>query len=114
MAVDHARVERVRKLIDTIALYSLLIDICIACITTLSIMHVETESILIPVNYMLTIVVVLSIGLFAFLFWLKHEEKILDGLLGRKYRYNPNRIDIIGTVNSKVKAMQNKRILKSS
>ena len=112
MAADYAKIEKVRKLIDTVALYSLFIDIAIAVITTLSIMHVETQSILIPVNYLLTIVVILSIGLFAFLFWLKHEEKILDGLMGRKYHYVPSRFYLREEIAKRIKDFNNKRKLK--
>ncbi|MFH1229369.1 MAG: hypothetical protein V1678_03010, partial [Candidatus Aenigmatarchaeota archaeon] len=62
MSINIAKIEKVRKLIDKVALYSLLLDICIATITSLSILHIGSpESILIPVNYMLTIVVALSL-----------------------------------------------------
>ena len=88
----YARIERLKKLIDRIAYFSLILDICIAVITSLSIFHIgNSEIILVPVNYLLTIVVILSIGLFITLFMLKHEEGILDKLLNRNYRYKPKR-----------------------
>jgi len=84
----YSKIERLKKTIDKVAYGSLVLDICIAIITSLSIMNIRnTEFILMPINYMLTIVVILSIGLFITLMVLKHEESILDKLLMRKYYY---------------------------
>ena len=88
----YTRIERLKKLIDKIAYFSLFLDICIAAITSFSIFHIgNPETILVPVNYLLTVVVILSIGLFIALFTLKHEEDILDKLLNRNYRYKPKK-----------------------
>jgi hypothetical protein len=109
----NSKAEKVRKLIDKIALYSLLLDITIASITSLSLLHIgNPEEFLVPVNYLLTIVVVLSLGLFIFLFWLKHEEKILDGLLGRKYKYNKLSLSIVNRIKAKIMYQKNKNLSK--
>lgn len=99
----YARIERLRKLIDRVAYFSLILDICIAVITTLSIFHIgNPETIMVPVNYMLTIVVMLSIGLFITLFILKHEENILDKILNRKYRYKPKSRSLLDRIKIKL------------
>jgi len=86
----YANIKRVRRSINIIAYCSLFLDIGIAIVTTLSILNVgRPEPFLIPLNYMLTIVVALSIGLFITLVFLRHQESILDKLLQRKYRYRP-------------------------
>jgi len=85
------KMERLKKTIDKVAYASLVLDICIAIVTSLSIFNVgNPQNILVPINYMLTIIVVLSIGLFITLFVLKHEEDIMSNLLNMKYRYKPN------------------------
>jgi len=83
----HAQIDKMRKLIDRIALYSLFLDMCIAAITTLSFFSIKLDVAMPIIDILLTVTVMLSIGLFAFLFWLKHEEGILDNLLGRRYKY---------------------------
>jgi hypothetical protein len=86
----YSKIEKVRRIMDRVAYSSLFLDVCIAIITALSILKIgNPEIVLIPVNYLLTIVVALSIGLFVTLFWLRHEESILDNLLNRRYRYRP-------------------------
>lgn len=87
---NYANIKRVRKTINIAAYCSLILDIGIAIVTTLSILNIgRPEPFLIPLNYMLTIVVALSIGLFITLVFLRHQEGILDKLLQRKYRYRP-------------------------
>jgi hypothetical protein len=87
----YEKINSIRKTMDRVAYCSLILDICIAFITTLSIFHIaNTEFILIPINYMLTIVVILSMGLFITLFILKHEENIVNNLIKRKYQYKSN------------------------
>jgi len=84
----HEQIGKIRWLIARIAYYSLFLDIAIALITSLSLFHIyRTETLLVQVNYALTAVVVLSMILFGALFYLKHEQKLLDSLLGRKYVY---------------------------
>ena len=89
---NFEHIQKIRKTIDKIAYCSLFLDVCIAIVTTLSILHIgNPEAVLIPLSYMLTIVVVLSIGLFITLVALRHEENILVRLIngGFTYRYKP-------------------------
>lgn len=105
MEEKFTKIERLKKTIDRVAYGSLILDICIAIVTSLSILGIgNTELILMPINYMLTIVVVLSIGLFVTLIVLKHEENIFDRLLMRKYNYQ---------YNSKLRSLLNNRRLNS-
>lgn len=86
--IEIKNIDRIKRAIDRIAYASLVLDICIAIITTLSIMKIgDPQAILIPVNYMLTAVVALSLLLFISLFLLKYERKILDSLSVR-YRFH--------------------------
>ena len=68
--------SRVRKTLDRLAYASLVLDICIAIITTLSLLGAsETRYLLIPINYLLTLVVILSVIMFVVLLLLKSKEK---------------------------------------
>jgi hypothetical protein len=67
---------RVRKTLDRLAYASLILDICIAIITSLSLAGVDApKGFLWPVNYLLTIVVILSIVMFIVLLLLRATEK---------------------------------------
>jgi len=66
---------RVRKTLDRLAYASLVLDVCIAVVTSLSLLGATgTERLLVPINYLLTIVVVLSVVMFAVLLLLKSVE----------------------------------------
>jgi len=68
--------RRVRRTLDILAYASLILDICIAVITTFSVMGNHTpQQFLVPVNYLLTLVVILSIALFLVLVLLKITEQ---------------------------------------
>jgi ABC-type transport system involved in multi-copper enzyme maturation permease subunit len=68
--------SRVRKTLDRLAYASLVLDVCIAVITTLSLLGAsETQYLLVPINYLLTIVVVLSVIMFVVLLLLKSQER---------------------------------------
>jgi hypothetical protein len=111
MSDRFTQMEKVRRIIDKVAYYSLILDIMIASITTMSLMHIgNPEAIMVPVNYALTAVVVLSIGLFVLLFYLKHEEKILDNLTGRKYIFKKNTSSIWYKLKMKVLYDRNKKL----
>lgn len=70
--------SRVRKTLDRLAYASLVLDVCIAAITTLSLLgQTETRYLLVPINYLLTIVVVLSVVMFVVLLLLKTQERQL-------------------------------------
>jgi hypothetical protein len=76
------KIEKINKLIDKVARYSLYLDIGIALITTASLLGINFAiQFLTIINYMLTFVVILSIGLFAFLYYLKSKEKLLSNEL---------------------------------
>jgi ABC-type transport system involved in multi-copper enzyme maturation permease subunit len=67
--------SRVRRTLDRLAYASLVLDICIAIITTLSLLGIsEGQHLLVPINYLLTLVVVLSVVMFAVLVLLKAKE----------------------------------------
>jgi len=96
------KMERLKKTIDKVAYASLILDICIAIVTSLSIFNVgNPQNILVPINYMLTIVVILSIGLFITLFVMKHEEDILSNLMNTRYRYRPNSHSFLNRMKNK-------------
>jgi len=70
----HTR--RVRRTLDTLAYASLILDSCVAVITTFSVMgNHSPQQFLVPVNYLLTIVVILSVALFIVLVLLKLVEQ---------------------------------------
>jgi len=70
--------RRLRRTLDRLAYASLVLDICIAIITALSILGVnEGQHFLLPVNYLLTVVVALSLILLAVLFLFKAKEKLV-------------------------------------
>jgi hypothetical protein len=89
---ENYKIEKIKKLINRTAYFSLFLDMCIAVVTSLSILKIgNPELLLAPINYMLTVVVILSLCLFITLFVRKHEESILGKLLNRRYRYKPKR-----------------------
>jgi hypothetical protein len=68
---------RIRKALDRLAYASLVLDICIAIITTVSVLDVGShpQPLLFPINYLLTIVVALSVIMFVVLLLLRAKEK---------------------------------------
>jgi hypothetical protein len=68
---------RIRKTLDRLAYASLVLDICIATITSLSVLRVDSspQTLLFPINYLLTIVVVLSIVMFVVLLLFRSKER---------------------------------------
>jgi hypothetical protein len=66
---------RVKKTLDRLAYASLVLDICIAVVTSLSLLGSSgTEKFLLPISYLLTIVVILSIIMFVVLLLFKVKE----------------------------------------
>ena len=86
MLSRRKRLEQTRRTLDYLAYGSLVLDVCIAIITALSLFGIGSnhEFFLTPITYLLTAVVILSISAFVVLLVLKHEETILFKLLGRK------------------------------
>lgn len=101
---NFKHVQKIKRTINKIAYCSLFLDACIAIVTTLSILRIgNPETILIPLSYMLTFVVVLSMGLFITLVALRHEENVLVRLIngGFVYRYKPKTDSLLDKINSK-------------
>lgn len=66
----------VKRTLDKLAYISLVLDACIAIITGLTVLDEGfTKHLLVPVDYVLSVVVVLSVALFAALLVLKSKEK---------------------------------------
>ena len=66
----------IRKTLNRLAYASLVLDVCIAAITALGFLDQGShQSLLIPINYLLTVVVVLSIILFVLLLALRAKER---------------------------------------
>jgi hypothetical protein len=69
--------DTIRRTLDRLAYASLLLDICIAVITLLTILDVQqSQRFLVPINYLLTTVVILSVVLFLVLLAYKSKEKL--------------------------------------
>jgi hypothetical protein len=76
------KIRKMKKWMNVIAYFSLFLDIMIAVLTLLSIWQIgNPKEFLIPVEILLTIVVILSIGLGGMIIWLNHYEKILTGIV---------------------------------
>ena len=68
--------ERVRRTLDRLAYASLILDVCIAIITSLTILDAQVfKRLLLPASYVLSMVVLLSVALFLVLLVLKSKEK---------------------------------------
>ena len=66
----------VKRTLDRLAYASLSLDICIAVITGLTILDVQTtKRLLLPVDYVLSVVVILSVALLVVLFIMRSTEK---------------------------------------
>ena len=68
---------RIRRTLDRLAYASLVLDICIAIITAVSVLDVGSnpQPLLFPIDYLLTIVVVLSVVMFVVLLLLRAKER---------------------------------------
>ena len=73
---------RIKKTLDRLAYISLVLDVCIAFITTLSLLgSTGNENLLGSINYLLTLVVILSVAMFAVLLALKIKEGQLPKII---------------------------------
>lgn len=69
--------EGVKKTLDRLAYASLFLDICIAAITGLTVLDSQfTNRLLLPADYVLSAVVVLSVALFLVLIVMKSKERL--------------------------------------
>lgn len=78
------RPEGWKKLIDRLAYGSLVLDICIAIITTGSLMYPDALKYLFPVNMVLTIVVVLTVVSVLMVLLIKFYNKSVEKVLKKK------------------------------
>jgi len=71
------RSASIRKTLDRLAYASLFLDICIAIITVIGVLDVGSnpQRLLFPINYVLTIVVVLSVIMFIVLLLFRAKER---------------------------------------
>ena len=71
------RSARIKKTLDRLAYASLVLDICIAIITAVSVLGISNspQRFLFPINYLLTIVVALSLVMFVILLLLRAKER---------------------------------------
>jgi hypothetical protein len=85
--MKNKNIQKIERTIDFLAYGSLLLDVCIAFITALSLLNITTgEFILVPIHYMLTAVVAMSLTSGAMLVYLRHYERIMAEILRMKYR----------------------------
>lgn len=76
------QVEKTKRMMDIIVYSSSAIDIVIAILVTVSYLKLgDTKFILVPVEYMLTATVALTIVLGILLMYMKHYESMLAGFL---------------------------------
>jgi hypothetical protein len=69
---------KIKKTLDRLAYASLVLDICIAAVTSLGLLGSGgTEKFLLPISYLLTIVVILSVIMFVVLLMFKVKERQL-------------------------------------
>lgn len=76
---------RARKALDRLAYASLVLDICIAVITAVGVFDARgsPKSLLFPIDYLLTIVVVLSMIMFIVLLSLRTKERQVEKALDK-------------------------------
>lgn len=71
--------RNVRRTLDRLAYVSLVLDICIAVVTTLGLLNEgSNQRFLVPINYLLTVVVILSVILFIVLLLFRSKENKLE------------------------------------
>jgi len=84
---NNKKIEKLQRTIDMLAYGSLFLDICIAFITTMSLLKIARgEFILESINYLLTSVVAMSLISGGMLLYLKHYEKLMTEFLRIKYK----------------------------
>ena len=85
--VNNKKIRKIQRTMNTLAYGSLFLDICIAIVTALSLFKISTgEFVLIPIHYMLTSVVIMSLLSGSMLLYLRHNEKIMEDILRIKYK----------------------------
>lgn len=76
------QIAKTRKIMDIIVYSSSLVDIAIALLVTLSSFHIgNPEVFMMPISYILTATVALTVIMGGLLMYLKHYESVLAGFL---------------------------------
>jgi hypothetical protein len=77
---DIKRAERLKKLLERVAFASLIVDISIAVVTLISINFAKLNLLQLQLilNYVLTFIVIIAVGLFAILIAISHYENLLN------------------------------------
>jgi len=101
MFIPRERVKRLKKILDILVYSSAIIDILIFLVTTYALFsHSSLEPMVLPLNILLSIIVILTIVMGALLIFLRHYEKIFSEVSKtfqnftkkkRKYHYKPRR-----------------------
>ncbi len=76
------RVQKLKKLLERIAFASLFVDICVSVVTliSLNVGRAYTVGILFILSYILTIIVILSLVVFAAILLVSHYDKLINKL----------------------------------
>jgi hypothetical protein len=77
---DIKRAEKLKKLLERVAFASLIVDISIAIVTLISINFAKLNLLQLQLilNYVLTFIVIIAVGLFAILLAISHYQRLLD------------------------------------
>jgi hypothetical protein len=77
---DIKKAEKLKKLLERVAFASLIVDISIAIVTLISINFAKLNLLQFQLilNYVLTFIVIIAVGLFAILLAISHYQKLLD------------------------------------
>lgn len=85
--VTNKKIRKLQRTIDLLAYGSLTLDVCIAFITLLSLSKISAgEQILVPIQYLLTLVVVMSLAAGAMIFYLRYYESLVADFLRVRYK----------------------------
>lgn len=85
--INTKRIVKIRRAINLLGYGSLFLDICVQFISGLSLLNITTgKFILVPIQYMLTSVIVLSLISIGMFFYLKHYERLMAEFLRIKYK----------------------------
>lgn len=85
--INNKRIKKIRRSINLLGYGSLFLDICIEFISVLSLLNITTgKYILVPIHYMLTSVIILSLISIGMFLYLKHYERLMVEFLRMKYK----------------------------
>jgi hypothetical protein len=85
--VTNKNIEKINSTIDKLAYASLFLDVCIAIITGMSLIGMtHPEAIMVPIHYLLTAVVLMSLMSGGMLMYLRHQERIMSEIIRMRCR----------------------------